>query len=250
MRFLLFLLFVFIVSRFQAQQSRPTAFVGQTTLFTNSVDALGVLVVDSSVFLIDIDGLNYYGIKDLNAHQLNVARLNTTIGFKASYRYFEENVFVNHLIKLGIQKRIGSKLYTNLMMGSNIKEVESHTELEFQYGMAWRYHMNPQIFIHHQFLNLGRIGQLGDLQSQTALQYKVSHAYAVLAQLDYNTVFDGRLSLVYNVFKLKIQLSHRFVQNTLEFGLGFNIKFINFNINYSYHSILGPSVYIKLQIAL
>lgn len=250
MRFLLFVCFVFLVGFIQAQQSRPTTFVGQATLFSNGADALGVFVVDSPVFLIDISGLNYYGIKNLNAHQLNVAKLNTTIGVKASYLYFQENVFVNHLIKLGMQKRIGSKLYTNLMLGSNIKEIDSQSVLEFQYGMAWRYHMNTQVFIHHQFLNLGRVGRIGDLQSQTALQYKVSQAYAVLAQLDYNTVFDGRLSLVFNAFKLKIQLSHQFVQNTLEFGLGFRFRFINCNINYSYHNVLGQLVYVKLQIAL
>lgn len=245
MRCLLLFLLLFYTAFMKAQIFSSLYFIGRDLMFTNAINAHGVLVVDSNLTGVDLENVNYYGIKELNAYKISIGHLKPKIGYKLSYSIFKENVFSKHRIRIGIQKQLSTNLFANSILGIHIREYNENITTGFVYGMALRFLMNTKISIHHQWIN----GLLFK-ESQLALKYQWSKSYAVLAQLDYNNTFEGRLGMVLNIYKLKVQISHRFVHSSLGLGLGYTYSCFNFNVNYNYHDILGGLGFVKIQIAL
>lgn len=247
MRFLFICLVVVFGIRSYAQKENPMCSIGKENLFSNNLGADHILQVDSSVWGLEVSGINYYELKEIKEFELNTGFLKPLWGIKFSYKFLQENVFVAHSMGIGIQKHVGQKLITNAMLGVNYKTFNSWSSVGVVYSLACRYKVSSNVFIHQQVVN--RIGEnRQDLfYSKTSLQYKVSPLWSVQSQLDYLSGFDGQLVLIFHLSRFTAQLSHQFVRSSVEFGIGYSIKQLNVQLSYRFHELLGRTPFVKIQ---
>lgn len=250
MRILTVLISLFSLSVSQAQSIEFISFIGNDVMFTNGVQAHGINHVDTLQIKIDIEGKNYFGLENLNEYRISFGRMNKQNGYKLSYMYSQENVFVKHNIQFGLQKQIGAKLYTNLMLGTEQICDLNRQEYDLVYGISLRYILNDRIGIHQGFKKYLTSKRINNLENHTALLYKLSNQFAALAQFDYTGDFTGKIGLLLTYKTLSVQCTHQFAQNRIELGIGYRCSKFNFNVLYSYHDILGGVSYTRIQFTL
>jgi len=250
MKVLLIIFSVLISNITKAQHAVPSYFMGSEVMYTNHIRADGIISTDSSHLLIDIEHINHYQLDVLNTYRIHLGYITDCIGYKFSYQYTQENVFNKHQIQFGVQKRIGSRLLTNVMLGSEYSMHEVSHEKDLHFGLALRYRVNDNIYMYQETKKGSELNRNISTEHHSAIQYKVKDQFSTLFQLDYTDQFDARIALLLDYWKVKIQVAHRFIQNRIEIGAGFMYKYFDFNVVYSYHEILGTQSNVKVQIRL
>ncbi len=254
MRILLKLICICIIHITYAQTKENTientGFIGEDVLFNTLGSAHGILAVDSCQTIFNVEGLNYFGLENLNEYRIGISHINTGIGYKFSYRYVQENIFENHEIYVGIQKQLSTKLLANVMLGTEMITHLERIQTGITYGISLRYQVNKQLEIQQNLKNIYKENIHRIEIYQCALYYNLSNQFSALAQLDYQQVFDGRIGLLFHYKSMTVQVSQRFVQNRLEIGLGYQNSKFNMGLLYSYHEILGGVSYASFQFRL
>ena len=238
------------VSEAQTQTEYPSYFIGNDMVFTNQIRANGILTTDSNVFLVDISGINYYGVEYLNTYGINLGHIHQGTGYKFSYKYYQENVFLKHNAQLGVQKQMSKNLQVNVMLGSELRSIDRQKKYDVLYGLSVRYRIQNQLYIHQEIKHIPFQEKFHPIEYHSALQYKISNQFSTLAQLDYNNQFEGRIGVLIYYWNVRMQCSHRFVQNRIEIGVGYKYQLLDFSFLYSYHEVLGGQSYAIIQLAL
>lgn len=234
----------------KAQELISPYFMGSDIVFSNQLNALGILKTDSTSILVESEIQNLYGFKDLNTYKLSIGRMKPKTGFKFSYRYIQENVFVNQHLNFGLQKKLSEKLTSNIMLGANWLIHNNRRIKHIVYGIDLRYRVSPQVILHQQIKTLTAERNRILTESHYGIRYNVSTICGAIAQLDYYGDFDGVLGVSLSIAGINVQATHIFIRNKLGLGIGFNYLNLNFSFTYHYHDILGGESQAKVQIAL